>query len=131
MEAQASGSYSAAADHSNSDMEAQASSSYPLVDMARFKVTLSLIFGLRILSPKISDEVTLNLDKVTLKSVLKVLKFSGDTQFMAFRAHVTNVNGKYPVFLECRENFAHVYAFDTRRSIWRLGTRLRGYFAKG
>ena len=40
------------------------------------------------------------------------------------RAHVTNVNGKYPVFLECRENFAHAYTFDTRRSIWRRGTRL-------
>ena len=23
-------------------------------------------------------------------------------------AHVTNVNGKYPVFLECRENFVHL-----------------------
>ena len=39
-------------------------------------------------------------------------------------AHVTNENGKYPVLLECRENFAHAYTFETRRSIWRRGTRL-------
>ena len=39
--------------------------------------------------------------------------------------HVTNLNGKYPVFLECRENCTFTYTFESRRSICRRGTRLK------
>ena len=50
MEAQASGSYSAAADHSNSAMEAQASSSYPAAAAGKQRIIATVLWKRRLVA---------------------------------------------------------------------------------
>ena len=50
MEAQARGSYSAAADHSNSAMEAQASSSYPAAAAGKQQIIATVLWRRRLVA---------------------------------------------------------------------------------